>query len=84
MANISRQYSSKDLGLRLLKLLNEQNLTQTAFANQMGFSRSYITRVKKGEAEFSIEGMDRACKILGTTPNYLMYGLEPPKYDSYP
>lgn len=74
---IDKNYTPKDLGSRLKELIKENNLTQIQFSEKIEFSRPYISCMIGGKRSLSIETLDKICKALNTTPDYLIYGIKP-------
>ena len=73
---IERNYTPEDLGRRLKELLNEKNISQRKFANELGVNEGYISHIIKGERALILTNLCKACEILATTPNYLIYGIK--------
>ena len=59
-------------GKKLNKLLQENNMTQTMLGNLVGLSNGAISMLLKEERKPSYESLEKICKVLHTTPNYLM------------
>lgn len=59
------------LSSKILGLVKEKNISQTEFAQMLGVSQSYISRVKNGKESFSLDRIELACRILG----YPVFGL---------
>lgn len=83
MITIKTPYSHDDLVLRVLELLEENNMNQAEFARCLNVDKSLITHIKSGSHKFTFATLDQACRVLGTTPTYLMYGVKSQKYANY-
>jgi transcriptional regulator with XRE-family HTH domain len=70
------EYNQKDLGQRLKEALEEKKSSQREFAECLNLSESYILRIINGKAAIIIDSLDKACKILNKSPDYLMYGIQ--------
>ncbi len=46
----------------------------------LNLSKSLISRIINGGRNLTLKNLDKACKLLGTTPNYLIYGINPKYY----
>ena len=75
-----RQFKSEDLGSRLKELLKEADMTQKELADCLGFDESYTSRVINEKSNLTLPTLDEVCKLLRTTPQYLMYGEMPVHY----
>ena len=53
-----------DLGYRLRELRLAQGLTQAEFGDKVGFHRTFIGSVERGERNLSILGLRRMAKVL--------------------
>lgn len=58
------QKSIVDFSVELHKLMKLRKLSKTEFAEKIGKSKAYVTKVFKGEANFTIETMVRLTRAL--------------------
>lgn len=56
---------SRQLALRVLQLLHLQGLTQTQLAERMQVSRQHISKIVRGQENFTFETIDKLEKALG-------------------
>ncbi len=72
-------YDPKSIGRRLEELMAEQGLTQHSVAEAVGMTQARISQMVNGVGDKHIRlvNLDKVVRLLNTTPNYLMYGLEP-------
>ncbi|MFD2962497.1 MULTISPECIES: hypothetical protein [Olivibacter] len=63
MANLNKELIKKNI----FKLLDYSGLTDISFANLLDISDKQIKRIKKGEAEFSIDDINKACDFFKKT-----------------
>lgn len=59
-------------GERLLLLRRRVNLSQERLGEQVGLSKSAISKLERGEREPTREVIVALCGVLGTNPNYLL------------
>lgn len=55
------------VGLRMKELRGGLGMSQEAFANSIGMSRTYFAEVEIGKRNISVENIDRICSGLGIT-----------------
>lgn len=55
------------VGLRAKELRAERDVSQEAFANSIGMSRTYFAEVETGRRNVSVENIDRIAKGFGVT-----------------
>ena len=72
---------SQEIALRMLKSMDEQNLTQRALAERMGCTQQYISKVLKGQENLSLETLVKIEDALGIellvrTRKPLVYEIE--------
>lgn len=67
LANRGARKNARKLALQVLRLLREQNLTQTELAERMNVSRQQVSKIVKGQENFSFETVDKLEKALGVT-----------------
>jgi transcriptional regulator with XRE-family HTH domain len=61
------QQKSWKVALRVLILLKEKGISQTALAERMGVSRQQVTKIVKGKENLSLETIDKLEQALGET-----------------
>ncbi|HEY4290330.1 MAG TPA: helix-turn-helix transcriptional regulator [Puia sp.] len=66
-ANIGARINSWKVAVRVLTILDEKGMTQTELAEKMGVSRQQVTKIVKGEENFTFETIDKLEKALGVT-----------------
>ncbi len=71
---LKKNYLPKDLGARLKALLIERDISQRELSTMLNLDEGYISNVISGKRSLILSNLDRVCKLLDTTPNYLMYG----------
>ncbi len=57
----------KAVGTRVKKIRTDKNISQEAFAGQLGYDRAYLSRVESGKQNITIETFKRICDGLGVT-----------------
>jgi transcriptional regulator with XRE-family HTH domain len=67
LAYAGARRNARNIALRVLQLLREQRMTQTDLAEKMGVSRQQITKIVKGEENFTLETIDKLEQALQTT-----------------
>lgn len=60
MANLNKELIKRNI----FKLLHYSGLTDLNFANLLGISDKQIKRIRKGEAEFSIDDINKSCDFF--------------------
>jgi len=71
------RYNPKDLGNRLQGLLYEQEISRKNLCVSLDLSKSLLSRIIHGDRNLTLKNLDKTCKFLGTTLNYLIYGIGP-------
>jgi transcriptional regulator with XRE-family HTH domain len=61
------QRNAWKLALRVLDILEERGMSQTALAQKLGVSRQQVTRIVKGKENFTFQTVDRLEQALGET-----------------
>lgn len=56
------------VGENLRRLRTERGLSQEAFADQLGFHRTYVGGVERGERNLTLRTVERLADILGVDP----------------
>jgi transcriptional regulator with XRE-family HTH domain len=67
LANNEPRKNARILALRVLHILREQEISQSELAGKMGVSRQQVTKIVKGEENFTFETVDKLEKALGIT-----------------
>jgi transcriptional regulator with XRE-family HTH domain len=75
----------KERRKRLIDLREKNKLTQNEVAAAAGISKTSYHQLEKGEAERNFSEMifQKIAKVLNTTPNYIMFGVEEPKIPDF-
>ncbi|MFC6100321.1 hypothetical protein [Olivibacter domesticus] len=60
MANLNKDLIRKNI----FKLIDYSGVTDVSFANLLEISDKQLKRIKKGEADFSIDNINRACNFF--------------------
>ena len=67
LAEQGSRKKSRQLALRVLQLLHQQGMTQTQLAERMRVSRQRVTKIVKGQENFTFETIDKLEKAFGVT-----------------
>ena len=62
----------RTVGENLRRLRTERGLSQEAFADQLGFHRTYVGGVERGERNLTLRTIERLADILGVEPLELL------------
>ena len=62
----------RTVGENLRRLRTERGLSQEAFADQLGFHRTYVGGVERGERNLTLRTVERLADILGVEPLELL------------
>jgi transcriptional regulator with XRE-family HTH domain len=71
-----KQYPYCEIGKILEDLMYDQNISDRTLAERIGKKRKSILSYRHNESEMGIVTLMKICSVLGTTPNYLLYGKE--------
>ena len=71
-----KQYPHYEIGKRLEDLMYDQNISDSTLAKRIGKNRKTLLAYRHNESEMGIVTLMKICSVLGTTPNYLLYGKE--------
>jgi transcriptional regulator with XRE-family HTH domain len=67
VANKGARKNARKVALRVLQLLRERGISQTELAEKMGVSRQQVTKIVKGQENFTFETIDKLEKALQVT-----------------
>ncbi len=72
-------FSKEELGRRVAELIKSKGngYDQSQLAKDCGIDTAQVSRMVNGGREVTLEKLDKVCKALNTTPDYLMYGRSP-------
>jgi transcriptional regulator with XRE-family HTH domain len=62
------------IGNRIKRSREEVGLTQERFAEKIGVSSAYISKIERGKTPISLDRLSEICKILETEPEYIISG----------
>ena len=62
----------RTVGANLRRLRTERGLSQEAFADELGYHRTYIGGVERGERNLTLRTVERLAEILGVEPLELL------------
>ena len=63
---------SKELATKLIKIIDEREITVETLAKTVGLTREYITGIKNGHNTPSLDSFEKICSGLGLEPNDLL------------
>jgi plasmid maintenance system antidote protein VapI len=75
LAEQDARKKARQLALLVLQLLHQQGMTQTQLAERMRVSRQQVTKIVKGQENFTFETIDKLERALGVT----LMTIESPK-----
>jgi ribosome-binding protein aMBF1 (putative translation factor) len=75
LAHAGARKNARKVALRVLDILEQRGMSQTALAAKMGVSRQQVTKIVRGQDNFSFETIDKLERALGVT---LMKIVGPP------
>jgi len=78
LAEQGSRKKSRQLALRVLQLLHQQGMTQTQLAERMQVSRQQVSKIVKGQENFTFETIDKLEKAFGVT----LMTIESPKQET--
>ena len=64
----------KEIGARIKRCRQEQNLTQEKFAELINASPHYVYEIERGIKTMSLSTLDRISTCLNISTDYLLYG----------
>lgn len=70
-------FSREEFGKRLEELIIDRVGNRKSFSEATGINLAHLCRIIQTGKEISLKNLDKVCRVLNTTPNYLMYGIEP-------
>ena len=62
----------RTVGENLRRLRTERGLSQEAFAHEVGFHRTYVGGVERGERNLTLRSVERLADLLGVEPMDLL------------
>ena len=62
---------------RIKQIRQQENLTQSQFADKIGLSRNYVAMMEIGQREPSDRTVSDICRIFDIQEDWLRHGLEP-------
>lgn len=68
----------RTVGENLRRLRTERGLSQEAFADELGFHRTYVGGVERGERNLTLRTVERLAEILAVEPLELLTVTAPP------
>jgi len=68
----------RTVGDNLRRLRTERGLSQEAFAHEVGFHRTYVGGVERGERNLTLRTVERLADVLGVQPLELLTVTPPP------
>src|SRR5258708_33905762 len=80
-ANIGARTNARKVALGVVHVLDERKMSQTELAEKMGVSRQQVTKIVKGEENFTFETIDKLEKALNVT--LMTIGTPPGKPPRY-
>lgn len=66
-ANKGARKNARKVALRILQILRERGISQTELAERMGVSRQQVTKIVKGQENFTFETIDKLERALDVT-----------------
>lgn len=66
----------KTLGRNLRRLRESQGMSQEDFADQLGYHRTYLGGVERGERNLTLRSVERISSLTGLSPLSLLSELE--------
>jgi ribosome-binding protein aMBF1 (putative translation factor) len=80
-ATVGARRNSWKVALRVLSILDERGMSQTELAEKMGVSRQQVTKIVKGQENFTFETIDKLEKALGVTLITVAFPEKSPEYN---
>ena len=56
---------SQGIAIKILSFMKRENLTQSGFADRLGCSQQYVSKILKGTENMSLETLTKLEQILG-------------------
>ena len=63
---------SKEIAVKILKLIDEKNMTLEALSEASGLSRRFITNITSGKQVPTLNSLEKLCSALEVEPNDLL------------
>ena len=70
------------IGLRVRQARNFRNITQEQLASVLQCNPSHIANIENGKTCFSVPSLMIACRHLGISVDYILYGTSPTEMPS--
>jgi len=67
LAHAGARKNARRVALRVLDILEQRGMSQTALAAKMGVSRQQVTKIVRGEDNFTFETIDKLERALEVT-----------------
>ena len=80
-ANIGARTNARKVAIRVLVILDERGMSQAELAEKMGVSRQQVTKIVKGQENFTFETIDKLEKALGVTLITVVFPEKSPEND---
>jgi transcriptional regulator with XRE-family HTH domain len=71
---INMGFERSIIGKRIKRSREEVGLTQERFAEIIGVSSAYISKIERGKTPISLDRLSEFCKVLETEPEYIISG----------
>lgn len=78
--NIGARRNSWKVAVRVLVILDERGMSQTELAEKMGVSRQQVTKILKGQENFTFETIDKLEKALDVTLITVVFPEKSPEH----
>jgi transcriptional regulator with XRE-family HTH domain len=67
---------AEKLGRRIRILRSERQMSQTALAERINVTRSYLSKIERGKFNMRLDTMEEICRGLGIQPGELISGIK--------
>lgn len=68
MSEAQEGHLQRQLGHNVRRIREERGLSQESFAEELGFHRTYIGGLERGERNLSLRAVERLATILSVSP----------------
>ena len=69
---------NKAFGSRVREAREKMGISREKLAELVGFSSRFLAHVENGESGVKLENVHKLCVALGTTSDYLLFGINNP------